>query len=275
MTLSALEKRPTGPVRGIVLALHGGGYRAGYWDFQASSLLDIAAARGCLAVAIDRPGYGAARAFPMPLAQQASVVLQLAADLRAREGGAPLLLAGHSMGGILALIAGADPRATAILAAIDACGVPLRYQPAMQEALLGWRLPPGESHFPPLDAEHGRETFFAADGSFDPAALDHAAAISAPVPGAEMPDAANAPQVLPALMRKITVPVRLTFAGKERSSIADATIAAAARADLSTSARADVRFEPGTGHNISLHHAASAFHHGIVDWLFANTMDQA
>ena len=136
MTLSALEKRPTGPVRGIVLALHGGGYRAGYWDFQASSLLDIAAARGCLAVAIDRPGYGAARAFPMPLAQQASVVLQLAADLRAREGGAPLLLAGHSMGGILALIAGADPRATAILAAIDACGVPLRYQPAMQEALL-------------------------------------------------------------------------------------------------------------------------------------------
>src|SRR3546814_12299561 len=86
LALSARERQPAGAPKGIVLALHGGGYGAGYWDFSPTSLLDVAAARGHLGVAIDRPGYGAAFARPMPLAEQATVVLDLAEQLRAQIG---------------------------------------------------------------------------------------------------------------------------------------------------------------------------------------------
>lgn len=267
LALSARERRPAGRPRGIILALHGGGYGAGYWDFPPTSLLDVAAERGHLGVAIDRPGYGAAFDRPMPLAEQADAMLDLADELRAREGGVPLLLAGHSMGGILALTAAARPRAATALAAIDACGVPLRYTDAMQAALDARRLNAGETHFPALGDAHARQAFFGADADFDPAALAYDAALRAPVPGAELPDAADAPRNLPALMRRITLPVRLSFAADEASSVADAAVAAEARAHLAASRRALVRFEAHSGHNISLHHVGRAFHHATIDWL--------
>jgi len=265
MTLSGREERPDRP-RGIVLALHGGGYSAGYWDYPAHSLLRLAAERALLAVAVDRPGYGAAFAHPMPLARQADVVLDLIDALIAREGPLPVLVTGHSMGGILALIAAANPRAEALLSAIDVSGVPLRYPAAMQQALSARVLPDGETHFPPNAPDHCRTLFFGPDGTFDPDALAFAEELARPVPGAELPDAANAPRDLPAVMRHIRLPVRMTFAQDEASSIATPDIAAAARADLAASRRADVRFEPATGHNISLHHAASPFHRGMLDW---------
>ena len=244
LALSARERKPAGRPRGIILALHGGGYGAGYWDFPPTSLLDVAAERGHLGVAIDRPGYGAAFDRPMPLAEQAGVILDLAEMLRAREGGVPLLLAGHSMGGILALVAAALPRAAESVTAIDACGVPLRYADAMQAALDARRLGAGETHFPALGDAQARHAFFGAG---------------------------DAPRDLPARMRAITLPVRLTFAAAEASSIASAEVAATARGQWIASPRSVVRFEPDTGHNISLHHVGRAFHHAMIDWLEDST----
>ena len=271
LALSARERKPAGRPRGIILALHGGGYGAGYWDFPPTSLLDVAAERGHLGVAIDRPGYGAAFDRPMPLAEQAAVILDLAEMLRAREGGVPLLLAGHSMGGVLALVAAALPRAAESVTAIDACGVPLRYADAMQAALDARRLGAGETHFPALGDAQARHAFFGADADFDPAALTYDARLRVPVPGAELPDAANAPRDLPARMRAIALPVRLTFAAAEASSIASAEVAATARGQWIASPRSVVRFEPDTGHNISLHHVGRAFHHAMIDWLEDST----
>src|SRR3546814_13372178 len=71
LALSARERQPAGAPKGIVLALHGGGYGAGYWDFSPTSLLDVAAARGHLGVAIHRPGSGAHLPPPMPPPQHA------------------------------------------------------------------------------------------------------------------------------------------------------------------------------------------------------------
>src|SRR3546814_10389439 len=66
LALSARERQPAGAPKGIVLALHGGGYGAGYWDFSPTSLLDVAAARGHLGGAVARPGSGAAFARTLP-----------------------------------------------------------------------------------------------------------------------------------------------------------------------------------------------------------------
>ena len=269
LALSARERRPAGAPRGIVLALHGGGYGAGYWDYPPTSLLDVAAERGHLGLAIDRLGYGAAFAQPMPLAAQAEMVLDLAAQLRRREGGAPLLLAGHSMGGILALLAAALPQAADSVAAVDACGVPLRYAEPMQAALDARRLAAGETHFRALDDDHARAAFFGVEEDFTAEALAYDAALRVPVPGAELPDAANAPRDLPAVMRRIALPVRLSFAAQEASSIANEAVAAEARAHLAASPRSLVRFEPRSGHNISLHRGGRDFHHAMIDWLEA------
>jgi len=269
LALSARERQPAGAPKGIVLALHGGGYGAGYWDFSPTSLLDVAAARGHLGLAIDRPGYGAAFARPMPLTEQATVVLDLAEQLRAREGGPPVLLAGHSMGGILALIVAARPGAANSIAAIDVCGVPLRYAAPMQAALDGRRLAAGATHFPALGDDHARQAFFGAEGDFTAEALAYDATARAPVPGAELPDAASAPRDLPAVMRRIALPVRLSFAAEEASSIVGEAIAAEARANLAGNVRSLVRVEPHTGHNISLHRGGRAFHQAMIDWLEA------
>jgi pimeloyl-ACP methyl ester carboxylesterase len=267
VTLSGRERRPDhGSPVGIVLALHGGGYGAGYWDFPPTSLLAIAAARGQYVIAIDRPGYGAAFACPMPLAVQADLILDLVDQLLDREGPVPVLLAGHSMGGILASMIAADPRAAPRISAIDICGVPLVYADAMQAALIGRRLADGQTHFPAIDAAQSRQLFFGPDGSFTAEALVADAALLAPIPGAELPDAAFAPRDLPATMRRITLPVRMTFAEDERSSVATPEVAATARRLLSASSHSLIRFEPRTGHNISLHSAGRTFHEGMIDW---------
>lgn len=267
LMLSARERRPrAAPPKAIILALHGGGYGAAYWDFPPTSLLAIAAGRGHLAIAVDRPGYGAAFDRPMPLTAQADVILDLVELLLDREGPRPVLLAGHSMGGILALMIGAQPRAARCLRAIDVCGVPLRYGETMQAALLERRLADGETHFPAIDADQSRQVFFGADGTFTEEALAYDALLRAPVPGAELPDAAHAPHDLPATMRDIALPVRLSFADDERSSIATPEVAAEARGHLAANPQSLVRFEPRTGHNISLHSAGCDFHHGMIDW---------
>ena len=270
MALSARERRPAGRVRGVVLALHGGGYTGGYWDFAPTSLLEIAARRGYLAVAIDRPGYGVAYGHPMALDQQADIVLDLVEQLRAIHGSLPVLLAGHSMGGILTLMVAARPRAADLLTALDVCGVPLRFPEAQQQAMLSRKAEPGETHFPVGEIAQRRAMFYGHDGTFDAEAMAYDETISAPVPCSEFIDATHAPMRLPSVMRAITLPVRMTFAEVEGSSIADAKVAAAAKANLAGSRKARVRFEPACGHNISLSHAGTAFHEAMIDWLEEN-----
>src|SRR4051794_34125988 len=65
--LSGLLATPASrPPRGLVVALPGGGYSAGYWDspVQGQSFLKLAADLGFIALALDRPGYGASESHP-------------------------------------------------------------------------------------------------------------------------------------------------------------------------------------------------------------------
>lgn len=263
--LSGIEASPESP-RGIVVALHGGGYSAGYWDHPRHSLLKLAAASGYRAVAIDRPGYGASSDLVLPLSDQVDVVLDLISLLRQGAENLPVLVAGHSMGGILALMIAAHPRSASTVTAVDACGVPLQFADEMQFALLNRTPPANLTHFPPPDPDHVRALFFGAEDTFATEALELAESLARPVPVAEMPDAANAPRDMPATLRKIRLPVRLTFADQEMSSIVNEAIVDEARANLSQSPRSLIRIEHLTGHNISLHHAGSQFHTGMLDW---------
>lgn len=270
VALSGIEMRPLETPRGIVVALHGGGYQAGYWHYPGQSLLDMAAARGYLAIAVDRPGYGAALEMPMPLASQAEVVLDLIASLQAQEGRLPVFLVGHSMGGILAPTIAARPRARDLIAGVEAGGVPFQLvaipQPRWDSGATRENAAAALTHLPPLPTESARSMYFGPGSTYDEAAFEYSASIASPVPYAELPDALNAGRDLPDMLRATTLPIRLSFAEHEQTSVVTPDVLEAARAALAESPRAVVRYEPATGHNLSLHHSGPTYHAGIIDW---------
>jgi pimeloyl-ACP methyl ester carboxylesterase len=112
-TLICEVKRP----RAVLLALHGGGTTSTYFDCPDRpelSLLRTAAALGCTAIALDRPGYGASERHAEQVADPALQVDLAFAALNAllvnRPHGAGVFLLAHSAGCELALRMAADER---------------------------------------------------------------------------------------------------------------------------------------------------------------------
>ncbi|MER6137049.1 alpha/beta fold hydrolase [Streptomyces sp. NPDC001815] len=252
LTLSGLLATPPDrPPRATVVAVHGGGMRAGYFDGQAHadlSLLTLGARLGFTVLALDRPGYGhsAAQAPAGLTLDEQCTVLSQALDTFAQQHpvGRGFLLLAHSYGGKLALTAAAH---TPGLLALDASGVGHRYGlgPADHRRLrrhLEW-----ERNWGPLGL-YPSGTFRAAE------------ALVAPIPAREAAEVALWPQMFDALAPRIAIPLRLTFAEHEawwlhqEPDIADLT------SRLSTAPVVRIERQPGSGHNISLSRAARSYH---------------
>ncbi|TWC97604.1 MULTISPECIES: alpha/beta hydrolase [unclassified Sphingobium] len=253
--------RATSQARGLVIALHGGGYDATYWHppHPDLSLLNVGHACGFNVLSINRPGYlgsMTSTAEGMSLDDQAKIVFDLIDELVPAED-QPVFLIGHSMGGILSLIMAAHPR-SARLSAIDVSGIPLRYPPEMQPfieaSMQGVEMAASDS-----GDERRRWMFYGADGTFDPN-------VAAAVPGAnavpirEIRDAFSAPVVLPPLLETITLPVQWTIADQERSSVGGEPMLDVVRSLLSGSRYVRTSLQLASGHNISHHHVGRAYH---------------
>ncbi|MEU3934417.1 alpha/beta fold hydrolase [Streptomyces sp. NPDC029044] len=252
LTLSGLLAEPAdGPPRATVVAVHGGGMRAGYFDGQADadlSLLTLGARLGFTVLALDRPGYGhSAQQVPggMTLDEQAAV---LSAAFDAFAGrytvGRGFLLLAHSYGGKLAL---ATVARTPGLLALDASGVGHRYaiEPAERQRLrrhLEW-----ERNWGPL-------------GLYPPGTFRAAESLVAPIPVREGAEVPLWPQRFEELAPRIGIPLRLTFAEHEgwwRHAEPDLAELAAR---LSKAPVLRVEHQPAAGHNISLGRAARSYH---------------
>ena len=89
LRLSGTDALPGSEPRATIVALHGGGYSAGYWQHPldpAASLVTLGPALGYRVVAIDRPGYGASHGLvgdDVRMARVAEIVLDLVDGLRA------------------------------------------------------------------------------------------------------------------------------------------------------------------------------------------------
>ncbi len=270
--LSGLLARSVGSrARGTILALHGGGSRAAYWHRDSAaetSLLLLGASLGWTVLAIDRPGYGASFGLPrerQDLDHQADLVFRLIALLPGLLGddfGDGVCLAGHSMGGILALRMGGREEGRGLFGAAVG-GVPLHYTPGKADAMAG--VSEDVEYAPPLRGPSTSfETYFGPVGSYDPALRTREGRILARIPIAEFIDARDAPLTLPGTMREVRVPVQWTAAEFEASNAAGpGTLAEVARL-LARAPHVEVRVQRGVGHNISLHHAARAYHLLVV-----------
>ena len=251
-TLSALVKEPPGESRAVVVALHGGGMTAGYFDGQAHpdvSLLTLGARLGYTVLAIDRPGYGDSRAaLPDGLSrgEQASMVRAALADFTARRRtGAGVFLLAHSYGAKVALTMAASGAPSEFLG-LDISGCGRRYALTRSEVEAGLRNSSSSLHWGPSRL-------------YPPGTLRACATVLAAMPPRERRDVTSWPAVFPAVAARVGVPLRLTFAEHEpwwrhdKQAVLDLT-------GHLKSPRLVLDGQPGAGHNISLGWAARSYH---------------
>ena len=252
LTLSGLlAEPPDGPPRATVVAVHGGGMRAGYFDGQVHadlSLLTLGARLGFTVLALDRPGYGRSAAqVPDGLTlDEQSAVLPAALDAFAERFtvGRGFLLLAHSYGGKLALTTVAR---TPGLLALDASGVGHRFDigPAKRPRLrrhLDW-----ERNWGPL-------------GLYPPGTFRAAEALVAPMPAREAAEVDLWPEMFGELAPRIDIPLRLTFAEHEAWWLHEKPDLADLTSRLTKAPVVRVEHQPGAGHNISLGRAARCYH---------------
>ncbi|MET9979266.1 alpha/beta hydrolase [Streptomyces microflavus] len=271
LTLSALLAEPVDVApRAVLVALHGGGMRAGYFDSRARpglSLLALGAQLGYTVLAVDRPGYGLSAArLPRGLALEDSApVLRAAlADFSARYAtGAGLFLVAHSYGGKLALAAADASGGPTGDAAADAFGDALI---GLDISGLGNRLAVAPHQLPGPGGQGEWRKHWGALRLYPPDAFRLGQALLSPVPEIEAAQGPSWPERYPELAARVRVPVRFTFAEQEQWWRHDEeAVAELTRPFASAPVRVD--HQPDAGHNISLGWAARTYHLRVCGFL--------
>ncbi|MET8298108.1 alpha/beta hydrolase [Streptomyces sp. NPDC005180] len=257
--LLALPADP-GPPRAVVVALHGAGMSAGYFDSRVRpgfSLLELGASLGFAVLALDRPGYGAsAAALPRGLdlaGQTAALLAALDGYARDHPLGAGYFLVAHSNGGRLALSAAAAARGPAAPLGVDLCGVGRHF--AVEPGQL-----PG-ADFPGQWRRHWGALRF-----YPPETFRACAGLVRPVPAEEARETLLWPAAYPAVAAGVRAPVRFTFAEQELWWRRDRTAMEELLTPL-TWASTEVAVQPHAGHNISLGWASRGYHLRVMAFL--------
>jgi pimeloyl-ACP methyl ester carboxylesterase len=252
------EARP-GPPRAVVVAVHGGGMRAGYFDSRARpglSLLTLGAELGYTVLAVDRPGYGSSAPWlprGQTLAEQAATLHDGLASFATTHGtGAGLFLVAHSNGGKLALAAAAEERGRTLLG-LDISG-------------LGSRLAVRTDQLPGQNGHGDWRRHWGSLRLYPPDAFRQGRHLVSPVPELEAHEGPLWPRMYPDIARRVRIPVRFTFAEQEQWWLFDDDAVAALRQPLAAP-KAVVAHQPDAGHNLSLGWAARAYHLKALSFL--------
>ncbi|HEY1488919.1 MAG TPA: alpha/beta fold hydrolase [Micromonosporaceae bacterium] len=260
LTITALGAGESGSGKPLIAALHGGTYTARYFDVAGSaqgSFMDVAAAGGYQVVSFDRPGYGGSTALaPADNTFDRHAEL-LAAAVSQVAGDRPVMLVGHSIGGMIALmIAGGHHDFRLVGASVTGMGAVIRRGGAA-DALAS--LPPDETIDLPYDQRD--MVMFGPPGTFTADGVEQAHGSYAPTPVRELIAAPRwADDTLPDLAPRIDVPVHNALA--EFDALWDSTPENVATfASLLTGAPfVTASIARGTGHSIDHHILGHALH---------------
>jgi len=264
--LSALTACPEKqPARGIILALHGGGSSARYWNNPVgwgNSLLELGSALGFHVLAVDRPGYGESSQIDPSLTSLKQQVPILFAGLDSwcakLKFDGPRFIIGHSVGAILTTMMAADP-GSRTLSGCAGVGVALRYSDnAAANEINSWAAQ--ESYAPRIDAATHRLLCFGLAGSFTEAAREYDHTCYGPMPILEYREAMGMVNEWPTLMPTIRIPIQLTCADAETMMVSDEKIVEDMKALLRDSVHSRVELQRGAGHDVSAHLVGLAYH---------------
>ena len=253
ISVGATLHAPAGVVpRAVVVAVHGAGMTADYFDARSEPSLSLCATAtrlGYSVLTIDRPGYGAhAERYPAGLCMddQATAIGEALEDfVRNHPIGAGLFLLAHSYGGAVALTMASNAGGPSFIG-IDVSGI-------------GHEFAVGAA---PLDRSHadlawpmnwGKLSFY------PPRTFTFAVGMVAEVPACELDDIAGWPERFSLVAERIGTPVRFTFAEYEQWWIHDDDALDVLRSRFG-SCRVSIDVLPQPGHNISLGWTAAAYH---------------
>ena len=240
--------------RGLIFAVHGGGYTSRYFDVPGQSAMGLAAALGYDVVAVDRPGYAAQANWLLGFDQQAPVLLEAAAWARREYGAGPgqVFLYGHSIGGMLSLL-------MANAAPADFLGVSMTGSGAVyhDRALkgLGARLadPATGTHNMSPEAAR-RAVFMAPPWSYDMPVTRLDPERDVPSLVADLKDALRWPERLPEEARRSRVPVQFVVPEYDGLWRSDEAALRGVRGWFPSSPITEVRVQGDAGHSVELHH---------------------
>ncbi|WP_332880909.1 alpha/beta fold hydrolase [Streptomyces sp. NBC_00564] len=248
-----LSAPPGGTPRATVLALHGGGMTAGYFDARAhpgQSLLTLGARLGYTVLAPDRPGYGASAAHlpqGQTLAEQSARIRAALTHYAATHPlGAGLFVLGHSYGGKLALTCAADGFTVPLLG-LDISG-------------LGHRLAVPATELPSAQGQGHWRHNWGALRLYPPDTFRTCPDIVAPMPARERAEVQAWPARFAGVAARVRVPVRFTFAEYEKWWRHDEHALTELAGLLPAAPRVLVERQPQAGHNISLGWTAHTYH---------------
>jgi pimeloyl-ACP methyl ester carboxylesterase len=263
VVLSALEQRPPARPRGTLLALHGGALPARYFDAPTdpgASLLTLGAQLGWRVLAVDRPGYGRS---------QELVTKGVSADLQAGwfaelidQLAGPVVLVCHSLGALIGLRV-----ATLVgsrIAGIAVAGVPARYTAEQGGDLRG--LDCSGDVIGSAPASYAGLPAFGPRGTYDPAVLTAVRSMLSPVPTAEFLAARDAPEQMATVTAGVTVPVLWTFASHEGTHSPESVVEPLLDGWFAASPHVERHHQADSGHNVSLHHIARAYHLRVLSF---------
>lgn len=244
--------------RGLLVAIHGGGYTSKYFDTPGNSALRFAASAGYNVVAFDRPGYGVNPEWVLRFDDQIAVLATAARWAHEQYGvaGEPALLYGHSIGGMLALLmANAAP---AEYLGVSMTGAGARYH---DRALAGVsaRVADPATGTHSMSGEAARIALFMGPaGGFDPAIARLDPERDVPSAVADLRDALAWGDRLRIEAARLTVPVHFVVPEHDGLWRADAEAMQGVREMFSATPFADVYVQRGAGHCVELQHLGFA-----------------
>lgn len=254
--------------RGVLLAIHGGGTRAGYFDGGAhpdQSLLTLAHTLGYSVLAIDRPGHGSShgRVEDMSIDQRADLVAEAVEILVGGEiHRVGMVVVAHSLGCHLAAHLAASGKAG--VAGLELSGSGLHYRSdALDDS------PAGDDG--DIDAARKHRTMDRIWGSptmYPPGTRTSARALARQLgstsPSTELTDARQWMSSYAEVAARITVPVRITM-GEIDGLWSNTEEDLAELAGLfSASPRVRYNRQYAGPHNLSLSWSARAYHLNVL-----------
>ncbi|MEB3979896.1 alpha/beta hydrolase [Mycobacterium sp. 663a-19] len=262
--MSALVAEATQGPKAVIVAIHGGGTTAMYFDcpgHPSFSLLRTGAAAGFTVVALDRPGYGSSAPYPEAVAQpQQRVDLAYGAVdriLGQQQRGAGVFVMGHSGGCELAMRMAADDRGADLLG-IELAGTGRHWHPAARELL--------KSATRQSRPAGMRELLWHPERLYPPEVLSGATVYPGAPPYEDLMVSNWARQDFPALAPAVRVPVHFSIAEHEKVWQTDDSALTEISDMFSGAPRFAVHRQPDAGHNISLGYTAPDYHAAVLSF---------